>query len=66
MAHGLVGLWWWLVEGHCEAPLHCGGRRREVLGPRSDDFADRLPPEPARGTEDTKVRHANPIASSST
>ena len=21
MAHGLVGLWW-LVEGHCEEPLH--------------------------------------------
>ena len=54
MAHGLVGLWWWLVEGHCEAPLHCGGRRREVPGPRSDDFADRLPPGPARGTEESR------------
>ena len=39
MAHGLVGLWWRLVEGHCEAPLYCGGLRRGVPGPRSDDFA---------------------------
>ena len=42
MAHGLVGLWWWLVEGHCEEPLHYGCRRRGVQGPRSDDFVDRL------------------------
>ena len=42
MAHGLVGLWWWLIEGHCEEPLHYGGRRSGVQGPRSDDFVDRL------------------------
>ena len=52
---GLMVWWgWWLVEGHCEAPLHCGGRRREVRGPRSDEFADRLPPGPARGTEESR------------
>ena len=39
---------------HCEGPLHCGGRRREGRGPRSDDFADRLPPGPARETEESR------------
>ena len=54
MAHGLVGLWRWLVEGHCEEPLHYGGRRRGVQGPRSDGFADRLPPGLAGGTEESR------------
>ena len=54
MAHGLEGLWWWLVEGHCEEPLHYGGQRRGLQGPRSDDFADRLPPGLARGTEESR------------
>ena len=25
-----MGLWWWLVEGHCEAPLHCDGVREAM------------------------------------
>ena len=49
-----MGLWWRLVEGHCEAPLYCGGRRRGVPGPRSDEFADRLPQGRARGTEESR------------
>ena len=43
MAHGLVELWRWQVEGRCEAPLHYGGRKRGVQGPRNGEFADRLP-----------------------
>ena len=54
MAHDLVGLWRWLVEGHYEELLHYGGRRRGVQGPRSDGFADRLPPGPAGGTEESR------------
>ena len=46
MAHGLVELWRWQVEGRCEAPLHYGGRKRGVQGPRNGEFADRLPPRP--------------------
>ena len=56
MAHGLVELWWRLVERHCEATLYCGGRRRGVPGRRSDDFADRLPPGRARATENGRVQ----------
>ena len=51
MAHGLVELWRWQVEGRCEAPLHYGGRKRGVQGPRNGEFADRLPPRLVRGTE---------------
>ena len=50
----MVGLEWWRVEVHCEGPLHCGGRRREVRGPRSDDFADRLPLGAGRETEESR------------
>ena len=59
MKRALAGSWsgglgWWLVEVRCEAPLRCGGRRREVRGPRSDDFVDRLLPRPAKEIEESR------------